>query len=257
VDEVWCATSFVAQAVAAACGKPVHKVPPPMEVPLARAYRRREFGLPEAPFLFLFTFDYNSFVKRKNPEAVIAAFRDAFPRGRDDVGLVVKSVNGANQPARVAAMSARIGGDPRIVCLDRFLSRDESYGLTSVTDAYVSLHRAEGLGLGLGEAMALGKPAIATGYSGNLEFMREGNSLLVDYRLVPVAPGEYLVDDARFEWAEPDVVSAARCMRLLADDPPMRERIALAGRETIATGFTREGTAALLRARLADLGVLA
>ena len=218
VDEIWCATEFVAEALRRATDQPVVKLPPPIEVALRRRYERREFGLPDGRFLFLFTFDYNSFVKRKNPEAVIAAFQAAFPRGRDDVGLVVKSVNGVHRPERVAAMMALIGDDPRIAHLDRFLTRDESYGLIDATDAYVSLHRAEGLGLGLAEAMALGKPTIATAYSGNLEFMSASNSLLVDYRLVPIAPGEYLVDDERFVWADPDIDDAARHMRTLADD---------------------------------------
>ena len=257
VDEVWCATQFVADAVARATSKPVIKIPPPLEVAApVRKYHRSEFDLPEGRFLFLFTFDYNSFVKRKNPEAVIAAFREAFPRSRDDVGLVVKSVNGANQPQRVAALMAHAGDDPRIVAIDRFLTRDESYGLTLATDAYVSLHRSEGLGLGLCEAMALGRPTIATAYSGNLEFMNETNSLLVDYRLVPVSRGDYLVDDERFVWAEPDIASAARCMRLLAEDAALRERLVAAGQAEIATRFTRERTAALIRERLEALGVL-
>lgn len=256
VDEVWCATEFVAAAVRRATDKPVVKIPPPIEVELQRRYERREFGLPDGRFLFLFAFDYNSFVKRKNPEAVIAAFRAAFPRGRDDVGLVVKSVNGVYRPERVAAINALVGDDPRIVHLDRFLSRDESYGLIDATDAYVSLHRAEGLGLGLAEAMALGKPAIATAYSGNLEFMSEANSLLVDYRLVPVEPGEYLVDDERFVWAEPDVDAAAAHMRSLADDATLRSRIAAAGQRDIRTGFGRVRVAKLICQRLAELGVL-
>ena len=256
VDEIWCATEFVAQAVRRATDKPVVKLPPPIEVALRRRYERHEFGLPDGRFLFLFTFDYNSFVKRKNPEAVIAAFQAAFPRGRDDVGLVVKSVNGVRRPERVAAMMARIGDDARIVHLDRFLTRDESYGLIAAADAYVSLHRAEGLGLGLAEAMALGKPAMATAYSGNLEFMSESNSLLVDYRLVPIAPGEYVVDDERFVWAEPDVEMAARQMRALADQPALCARIGAAGRRDIRAGFSCEGSAARLRQRLLELGML-
>jgi len=103
---------------------------------------------------------------------------------------------------------------------------------------------------------ALGKPVLATGYSGNLEFMREGNSLLVDYRLVPVAPGEYTVDDPRFVWAEPDIEAAARHMRTLADDAATRSRLAVAGALEIRTNFTRERTAMLLRSRLVELGIL-
>lgn len=256
VDEVWCATQFVADALARATNKPVVKIPPPLEVAAPRVHHRREFGLPERRFLFLFTFDYNSFVKRKNPEAVIAAFREAFPRTRQDVGLVVKSVNGANHPQRVAATMAHAGGDPRVIAIDRFLTREESYGLIVATDAYVSLHRSEGLGLGLCEAMALRRPTIATAYSGNLEFMNDSNSLLVDYKLVPVAPGDYLVDDERFLWAEPDIASAARCMRELADDAELCERLAAAGHKEITTRFTRERTARLIRERLAELRVL-
>ena len=104
--------------------------------------------------------------------------------------------------------------------------------------------------------MALGRPAIGTGYSGNLEFMNEGNSLLVAYRLIPVAPGEYLVDDARFVWADPDIESAARHMRSLADDPALQARLAAAGQQTIRNEFTREHTARLLRQRLLELGML-
>ncbi len=256
VDEVWCATEFVAAAIRRATSKPVVKIPPPIEVAMERRWGRGHFGLPADRFLFLFTFDYNSFVKRKNPEAVIAAFRAAFPRGRDDVGLVVKSVNGTRRPDRVEAILRAIDGDARIVHLDRFLSRDESYGLIEATDAYVSLHRAEGLGLGLAEAMALGKPAIATGYSGNLEFMHEGNSFLVDYKIVPVAPGEYLFDDERFVWADPDVEAAARQMRAVAGDPALRSRIAAAGREYVGMVMSRERAAAAIRRRLEELGIV-
>jgi len=104
--------------------------------------------------------------------------------------------------------------------------------------------------------MALRRPTIATAYSGNLEFMNDGNSLLVDYKLVPVARGEHLVDDERFVWAEPDIASAARCMRALADDAGLRERLAATGQKEIATRFTRERTARLIRERLAELRVL-
>jgi glycosyltransferase involved in cell wall biosynthesis len=255
VDEIWCATEFIANALRGATTKPVVKIPPALAIAVRRPYRRAEFGLPRGRFLFLFTFDYNAFVARKNPEAVIAAFRNAFPAARDDVGLIVKSVNGVHRPDRVAAINALIGEDPRIHHLDTFLGRDESYGLISVSDAYVSLHRAEGLGLGLAEAMALGKPTIATAYSGNLEFMNEGNSLLVAHRIVPVAPGEYPFHDPRFFWADPDVDGAARQMRALVDDPALRERLAAAGPQAIVDHFGPERAAALMRARLDELGI--
>ena len=255
VDEIWCATEFVAEAFRRVTDKPVVRIPLPIELHLSRPYTRADFSLPERRFLFLFTFDFNSFTKRKNPEAAVRAFRAAFPPGRDDVGLVVKSINGSNRPELVAALREVIGGDERIVQMDRFLSRDEAYGLTSVCDAYVSLHRSEGLGLGLAEAMYLGKPVVATAYSGNLEFMHEGNSALVSYRMVPMSPGEYLYYDARFAWAEADVDEAARHMRRLVDDVEWREHLATAGQAEIRTRFTRERTAAALHARLESLGI--
>ena len=255
VDEVWCATEFIATALRGATAKPVIKIPPALEVRLKRSYRRAEFRLPEHRFLFLFTFDYNSFVVRKNPEAVIPAFHAAFPEGRDDVGLVVKSVNGVHRPDRVAAIAALIGDDPRVHHLDAFLDRDASYGLISVCDAYVSLHRAEGLGLGLAEAMALRKPAIATALlgqprvHGRVEQPARRPSAGADRaRRVPV-------DDPRFFWADPDIDDAAQ-----PDAPARRRRCAArapGGRGTCddRRSIRRERSAALLRSRLDALGM--
>ena len=256
VDEIWVASAFVAEAVRRSTGKPVVKIPPPIEVRLSRAYRRSDFRLPEDRFLFLFSFDFNSFSIRKNPEGTIAAFKHAFGRERRDVGLVVKSINGATQPKKLHAVEDLIGGDERIVLIDEFFTRDLVSGLHSVVDAYVSLHRSEGLGLGLAESMYLGKPVIGTGYSGNLEFMDSENSCLVDFELVAVREGEYLYDDARFRWADPDVEHAALHMRRLVDDAAFRDRVARRGQETIRSRFTPANTAAQIRARLGTLGLL-
>jgi glycosyltransferase involved in cell wall biosynthesis len=165
-----------------ATDKPVVKISTPIDVKLSRVYTRSEFGLPDDRFLFLFSFDFNSFAARKNPEATIRAFQRAFAPSRRDVGLVIKSINGRNKPEGMRTMRDLIGSDDRIAIVDEFFSRDEVSGLQSVVDAYVSLHRAEGLGLGLAESMYLGKPVIGTRYSGNLEFMDDANSCLVDLR---------------------------------------------------------------------------
>jgi glycosyltransferase involved in cell wall biosynthesis len=256
VDEIWVATEFVADAMRRATAKPVHKVPTPIEVRLSHAYARSDFALPDDRFLFLFSFDFNSFVMRKNPSAAIEAFLRAFPPARRDVGLVIKSINGGNKPDKLEEMRARIAGHEGIVLLDGFMSRDQVSGLESVVDCYVSLHRAEGLGLGLAESMYLGKPVIATGYSGNLEFMTGDNSCLVEYDLVPVEKGQYLYDDERFVWAEPDIEQAARWMGRLVDDREFRERIAQRGQRDIRSRFTHANAAELMRARLAELNLL-
>jgi glycosyltransferase involved in cell wall biosynthesis len=256
VDEIWVASEFVAHAMRRATDKPVLKVPTPIEVRLSHPYARSDFALPDDRFLFLFSFDFNSFVMRKNPTAAIDAFLRAFPATRRDVGLVIKSINGGNQPDKLEEMRARIAGHEGIVLLDGFMSRDQVSGLQSVVDCYVSLHRAEGLGLGLAESMYLGKPVIGTGYSGNLEFMTAGNSCLVGYHLVPIEKGQYLYDDERFVWAEPDVEQAAQWMRRLVDDREFRDRIAQRGQHDIRSRFTHANAAGLMRARLAELDLL-
>jgi glycosyltransferase involved in cell wall biosynthesis len=256
IDEVWVATEFVRDAMRSATSKPVIKVPTPIQVNISRPYSRAEFGLPDDKFLFLFSFDFNSFIMRKNPEGAIVAFKSAFASGRRDVGLVIKSINGANRPERLHALQGIIGHDERVIITDGFLSRDQVFGLESVVDAYVSLHRAEGLGLGMAESMYLGKPVIGTAYSGNLEFMDADNSCLVDYQLVPIRKGEYLYDDERFRWAEPDLAQASQWMTRLVDDVEFRTRIARRGQQDIQSRFTHANAAALMRGRLTELGLL-
>jgi len=207
------------------------------------------------PVTFLTSFDYASEVVRKNPLGVIEAFRRAFP-GRDDVRLVVKSIDSVPRPETAgyrADLKRRIDGDARVRVLDRSLSHERVQRLLLEADVYVSLHRAEGLGLGMLEAMALGKPVIATGWSGNLDYMTEDDACLVDHRLVPVrgvTHPAYVPDNLApgARWAEPDLDHAAAWMRRLADDPLLRRRIgrraARAARlRTDPTPFVREVTA--------------
>ncbi len=218
MDEVWTASEFAALSVRTATRKRVRVVPLPVSVSLSRPYTRAEFGLPEDRFVFLFTLDFHSFLARKNATGLVAAFRAAFPAGDERVVLLIKTTNGHDRPAEVAHLREAIDGDARIELRDGYLGREDVFGLESVADAYVSLHRSEGFGLGLAESMYLGKPVIGTAYSGNLEFMTPENSCLVGYRLVDVRDGEYPYAYGQV-WAEPDLDHAARLMRRLADDP--------------------------------------
>jgi glycosyltransferase involved in cell wall biosynthesis len=219
VDEVWVATQFVADAVRRdVFDRPVHKIRTPVQRPtLSKTYSRTEFGLSESACLFMFSFAYGSFATRKNPEAVVRAFRVAFPRGTEDAQLVIKSSQSELFPEIRRRLHELANGDKRIVFLDTYLSRDTVYGLQSCCDAYVSLHRSEGLGLGLAECMSQAKPVIATNYSGNCEFMDASNSMLVDYKLVPVREGEY-PDWKDQVWAEANVEHAAVHMQRVFDD---------------------------------------
>ena len=224
VDEVWVPTAFVRDAIAAATDKPVLCIPTAIGFEVPQGMDRMHFGLPRDAFVFLFSYDFNSFASRKNPEAVIAAFRQAFADGVQGARLLVKSTNGDRFPERLEKLRQAAIGDPRIEVRDGFFSRKEMSGLQNAVDGYVSLHRAEGFGLGMAECMYLGKPVIATGYSGNMDFMDAENSLLVDYRMTPLHEGDYMGWRGQ-RWADPDVAHAARLMRQVFDDRDLARRI--------------------------------
>lgn len=218
VDAIVVASRFVEETFKNRTSKPVLRVPVPLvDLPDSGA-SRGDFGLPKGAFLFLTSFDFHSSIHRKNPHAVIAAFREAFPRSRSDVALVVKSVNGCHYPEALAALHESANGDPRVLVRDEVLSAQHLGALQRCCDAYVSLHRAEGFGLGLAECMARQKAVVATGWSGNLDFMNNDVACLVDFELVPVERTQYPRADGSM-WAEPDVIQSAEYMRALADDP--------------------------------------
>jgi glycosyltransferase involved in cell wall biosynthesis len=241
VDEIWTASSFVADAVRAVTDKPVHDIRMAVDATPSRPYSRSEVGLPGDRFVFLFSFDFRSFVARKNPGAVVDAFQRAFPLGDEAAALLIKTTNGDVRPDELAALRAAAAGDPRIEVRDGFLSRDEVFGLMSVADCYVSLHRSEGFGLGLAESMSLGKPVIGTAYSGNMEFMDAANSCLVGYRLVEVGADEYPYPEGQV-WADPDLDQAAFHMRRLVADRAYAAALGERARTHMRTAF---GTAAV------------
>jgi glycosyltransferase involved in cell wall biosynthesis len=238
LDEIWVATDFVREAVAAATTKPVRTIGVAVDATPSRPYTRADFELPPDPFIFLFSFDFASYVARKNPSAVVSAFRAAFPVGNEPVALVLKTINGHRKREALERLKDEAAGDPRVRVLDGFLSRDEVFGLESVADCFMSLHRSEGFGLGLAESMSLGKPVIGTAYSGNLDFMNAGNSCLVGYQLIDVHPGEYPHPEGQV-WADPDVDQAAYYMRRLAGDPAFAAALGRQARLDAADGLGR------------------
>jgi glycosyltransferase involved in cell wall biosynthesis len=252
VNEIWVSSEFERSSIEAITDKPVRKIPLAVRASPSRNYSREEFGLPPNDYLFLFTFDFKSYVARKNPEAVARAFTLAFPAGDEPVALMLKSTNGHVDPDRYRRLIAAVSTDVRIHLMDRFLSRDELNGLQSVADVYVSLHRSEGYGLGMAEAMSLGKPVVATGYSGNLEFMTPSNSFLVGFELVKVRSGEYPYGDGQ-AWAEPDVGEAAQHMRRLAVDRSLGIEVGRAAQAHIAERFSPEAVGRLMQAELARI----
>ena len=156
------ATEFVQRAVASHTDKPVMRMPMPLREPQPSTRDRRSFGLADEAYTFLFTFDCNSVVERKNPLGVATAFKTAFPTASAAAHLVLKSVNADRWPAEMEELRAAISDRTDITLLDGYLETDDQAALLAVSDCYVSLHRSEGLGLTMADAMALGKPVIAT-----------------------------------------------------------------------------------------------
>lgn len=217
MDDIWAPSRFIQTALAGRVAKPVIHIPVAIELAPPPVLPREQFGLPACRFLFFYAFDFLSFMERKNPRGVVAAFRAAFPR-RGTAGLVLKCMNGALTPDQLAAFRAEIDGDPDIFLVDATLQRSETLGLIAATDAIVSLHRSEGLGLLIAEAMLLGKPVIATDYSASREFVSDATGYPVGYELVPVREGEYPFHEGQV-WAAPDVAHAAWLMQRLCEDP--------------------------------------
>jgi glycosyltransferase involved in cell wall biosynthesis len=257
VDEVWAPSRFIEQAIANSTSSPVIRMPLAVDFPEPNEVTRESFGLPENRFLFLFFFDFTSYVQRKNPEGAIRAFLQAFPDVDDSrVGIVIKMNGMDERPDEFKAFIQSIDRkDPRIILMDRVLTDREMKAVVKLCDCFLSLHRSEGFGRGLAEAMYLGKPVIATGYSGNLDFTNEQNACLVDYKLVPVKDHEYPFATGQ-KWAEPDIDHAVWYMRRLIRESQYAHVLGQRAAEFIRTYHSPQAVGAKYRARLTALDLV-
>ena len=250
VDEVWAATRFTQTMFGQATDRPVTLMPLPVSVARLQPVSRPSLGLPSGRFLYLFVFDFNSYLARKNPLAVIAAFQRAHPAGDGSVGLVLKTMNGRADNNAWQQFVAVCAADPRITLLDSTLDREVVLGLVDACDAYVSLHRAEGFGRTLAEAMLLGKPVVGTDFSGNTDFLTKDTGYPVKWTRRAVAPGEYpFIEPAdQAWWADPDIPDAARQLR--AARTAAGSPWALQLPQQVAKQFSPESIGARMRALL-------
>jgi glycosyltransferase involved in cell wall biosynthesis len=224
VDEVWASSTFLQDMYKRATDKPVKLVPLAVSVARMKPYPRKHYGLPAKKFLFLYIFDFNSSVARKNPMAAVQAFKQAFEPTDSSVGLVLKTMNTQPDNPEWQAFLTECQTDKRIQLITETLDRPEVLGLINACDAYVSLHRAEGFGRTLAEAMLLGKPVIATNYSGNVDFMHPQLNAAVQYQLKALSEREYQWADATDGqvWADADVADAAQQMKKLVQSMKQR-----------------------------------
>ncbi len=261
VDEIWVGSRFTAEAFRRYTTRPVLIMPCAVAPVATAGMRRKDFGLPEDACLYLFHFDANSTFARKNPEGVIKAFSRAFD-GAERGGparLVMKTLHLSRHPEarqHLLAALAEVGG----ILLEDDLTHKEVNSLTALCDVYVSLHRSEGFGLGIAEAMALGRPVVATAYAGNMDYTTQSNSCLVGYRLRPIDESDYRLNPAMAGiytagqlWAEPDVDEAARFMRWLFENPAERARLGALGAAAITDRYSSAAASEAMLARLDEL----
>lgn len=254
-QEIWVATSFIADVLGPVAPTPVVCMPPVL-TSTAPASRERGRSLIDAAAnetVFLFIFDFHSHLARKNPCAVIEAFGSAFRRN-DNARLVLKCVNEQADPEGYALLKSK-SESARIDVLTGYWSSEDVRDLTAGCDAYVSLHRSEGTGLTITDAMALGRPVIATDWSGNTDFMDVTNSFPVKYRLTQVdeTVGPYRKGET---WADPSVEHAAHCMRFVYEYPEEARDIGKAAATRIARDYSCEAIAERVRSRLLTISAL-
>jgi glycosyltransferase involved in cell wall biosynthesis len=219
VDEVWTGSRFVADVFGAVAPVPVLHLPMPVAEPVSSQKDRAQLGLPADAFLFGFVYDYASVAARKNPLGLIDAFARAFPAGESSgVNLVLKTLGAERHPDEHAAVLAAAAEHPAVLVIDGHLPAPDKNALIAALDCYVSLHRSEGFGLTIAEAMLLNTPVIATDYGGSRDLATPFNALLVDARPVPIGPGNDPYPPYG-EWAEPDLEHAAAQMRAAHADP--------------------------------------
>ena len=251
VDEVWVPSRFTWETISAKAPVPVLVVPHSIDIQPPSGVDRAEFDLPRDSYLFLILYDLDSYQERKNPTAAVRAYTQAFA-GRSDVGLVIKVHHSQRHPAALDELRALIQHLPGVHLIDGTFSREKLTRLQAACDCYVSLHRAEGFGLCLAEAMALGKPVIATNWSAPSEFLSTLNSIPVDYKLVALDRdhGPYRKGQI---WADPSIDHAVESMRRLFGDRNLGVRLGRQAQQTIRERFSPAVVGRLYRTRLENI----
>ena len=257
-QEIWTHSSF--------CTNSIEKkfLAPVLTVPLyVDHYRtviengRDYFNIDKDVFLFVFAYDCNSYVSRKNPQAVVQAFMKAFSPEDLHVGLVLKLNYPENFKEHIEELLEILSPYPHIYCIDRYLTDDEMRTLLHISDTFVSLHRSEGFGLTPLEAMAMGTPVISTAWSGNMEYMNHMNTAFVGYKMTPVN-GQYIgsTPEDDFVWADPDIDEAAAHMRRMVSDKDWREKFINNGKYTADECFNATVIGKIIRDRLEFLKLI-
>lgn len=247
-DEIWTPSNYSAESISLYSPIPVINIPHSIEI-LNVPHDRDYFDLSQDNYYFLTIFDYNSSIERKNPIGVIDAYELAFGKNHTTVKLVIKASERPNFESEKQLIDSRLSENASIIYIEKTLTREQIHSLIKQCDCFISLHRSEGFGLTMAEAMYLNIPVIATDYSGNKDFMNTNNGFLVKYKLVS-AELYNKFSSAEDMWAEPDIEDAAEKMKFVFHNPMEANKLASRGNKDIQERNSPEYIGAKMRARL-------
>jgi glycosyltransferase involved in cell wall biosynthesis len=250
LDEIWTPSEFISKSIRKRTNLPIITIPYSVNVSIKQIYSRDYFHLPKDKFLFLVMYDSSSITERKNPKGTMDAFKRAFDKAQQDVGIIIKVNNAVKEDINL--IKHEMNGYSNVYIIQDTLDKDCVNSLIKCSNVLVSLHRSEGFGLVLAEAMLLGIPTIATNWSSNIEFMNQEVSCLVDYKLIEIEK-----DMGPFKkgnrWADPDITEASHFMNKLYTDKSFYDLIALKAKLYINDKLSIQRAAESINKRVAEI----
>lgn len=248
-NEIWTISEFCKQSISKSISLPVNVIKLPVFIKNDLPYFP---NIDKTKFIVLFCFDYHSIFERKNPLSVINVFKTTFGTN-NNVSLIIKSINSQYYDKERKSIEAAIQNQNNIILINNSVGRDEMLSLINSCDVYISLHRSEGLGMSIKEAMYLGKPTIATNYSGNLDFMSNENSLLVDYNKIPIPSYVPIYGKYETKWADPNIEDAVKKLKLLYENNDLRKSLGKNAKNDIGNKFNLETCSNILKNNLLSI----
>jgi glycosyltransferase involved in cell wall biosynthesis len=256
INEIWVESEFVRASLQAKLSIPIYCMPPAITIDNFIVQDRQYFNLPQNTFLFHFNFDFASYSSRKNPEAVISAYRKAFRKKCLSIptALVIKVRGYDPENQQLQRLMDATDNEQDIIIINKQLNHSDSLALMNCCDCYVSLHRSEGFGYTLAESMLLEKPVIATNFSGSKDFVTKSTGFPISHQLIPLNNGDYPFHENQL-WADPDIDHAAWTMRKIVLDDQNTKNIAYNGQQYIKTFHSLDAAGKRYLNRLNELGI--